>query len=324
MKVSQYHPIKYVASRTGLKAHNIRSWEERYGAVKPARSQTNRRLYSDRDIERLALLKKAVEGGHTISSVARLSDSELSKIVQDDHLSRPASADRTTGEAQTENGAEVDEDCRVIVRQALSHVVKLDALALEKVLNDAAVALPRQAFLHRIIVPLFVEIGSLWQSGRMKIINEHMASVIVRATLWDMLRTVEPSASAPRIVTATPTGHWHEFGALATALVAAEAGWQPCYFGPNLPAEEIAYAVKKTNASALALSLSHQLNLHKTLQEFRKIRRLVDNKMPIIVGGSGADDRFAKDQSVKAVLVFSLEKLRNYIDGLSKEKEEKM
>lgn len=319
MKVSKYHPIKYVAARTGLKAHNIRSWEERYGAVNPARSRTNRRLYSDNDIERLALLKRAVEGGHTISSVAGLSDSDLSNIVRDEKTSQPAGSDESTFEDQSPGRKGPDDEFRIIVEQALSHVIKLDAVALESVLNNAAVELPRQAFLHRVIVPLFVEIGALWQRGRMKIINEHMASVIVRATLWDMLRTVEASASAPRIVTATPTGHWHEFGALATALVAAEAGWQPCYFGPNLPADEIVYAVQKVDAKALALSLSHKLNFHKTLQEFRKLRRLLNTEIPLIVGGSGADQRFSKDPSINAIMVDSLENLRKLIDDLSNE-----
>ena len=317
MKVNQCHPIKYVAVRTGLKPHNIRSWEERYAAVKPARSRTNRRLYSDKDIERLALLKKAVDGGHTISSVAQLSDSEIRKIVEN---SRPASlsSEKTSlYTSQTEAEAAANEEGRRFVEQALAHVVQLDARALESVLNSAAVTLTRQAFLHRVVVPLFKEIGSLWQSGRMKIINEHMASVIVRATLWDMLRTVETSASAPRIVIATPSGHWHEFGALAIALVAAEAGWQPCYFGPNLPAEEIAYAVGKVDAAALALSLNHRLSPEKTLIQFRQIRSLIGDEIPVIAGGYGADELLVNDTNVKAVIVFSLEEFRVYIDKLT-------
>ena len=86
---------------------------------------------------------------------------------------------------------------------------------------------------------------------------------------------------------------------MAIALVAAEAGWQPFYFGPNLPAEEIAYAVRKVRADALGLSLNHQLNRFKDLQELKKIRRSLDSDTPIIVGGNGTNQSIASDRSLR-------------------------
>lgn len=56
--------IKVVAQRTGLSAHLIRIWEKRYGAVEPERTETNRRLYSDEQIERLSLLRDITQNGH--------------------------------------------------------------------------------------------------------------------------------------------------------------------------------------------------------------------------------------------------------------------
>ena len=315
MKTKKLYPIKYVAAQTGVKAYNIRSWEERYNAVEPERSATNRRFYSEDDIKRLVLLKRAVDQGHSISSVARLSDEELLKVVGRDQARSPEAVDSPDPfrSAPTDDPAH---NYREIVKQALSHVVRLDSLALESVLNAAAVTTPRQAFLQEIIVPLFREIGVLWRSGRMKIINEHMASVIVRSILWDMLRTVELSAAAPRIVVATPTGHWHEFGALACALVATESGWQPFYFGPNLPSEEIVYAIQKVGANALTLSLCHRLNQHKLMLELRKIRRMINANIPIFIGGSGADKTMRSDESISAIVIKDLEKFRKELDEM--------
>ena len=48
------HPIQVVVRRTGLSADLLRAWERRYAAVEPGRTSTGRRLYSDRDIERLS------------------------------------------------------------------------------------------------------------------------------------------------------------------------------------------------------------------------------------------------------------------------------
>ena len=55
------HPIKVAVRRTGLSAHVIRVWEKRYGAVVPARTAANRRLYSDEEIVRLQWLRQAVQ-----------------------------------------------------------------------------------------------------------------------------------------------------------------------------------------------------------------------------------------------------------------------
>ena len=59
-----------VVHRTGLTAQGIRMWEKRYDAVVPKRKDTNRRLYSRTDVERLALMKQLTDAGHSISSIA--------------------------------------------------------------------------------------------------------------------------------------------------------------------------------------------------------------------------------------------------------------
>ncbi len=78
------HPIQVVVRRTGLTADVIRVWERRYDAVRPQRSDTNRRLYSDDDVERLRLLRKATLSGRRIGDVARYSDDELRQLTADD------------------------------------------------------------------------------------------------------------------------------------------------------------------------------------------------------------------------------------------------
>src|SRR6187551_1036823 len=76
-----HQAIKAVARRTGLTAHVIRIWEKRYGAVKPERTGTNRRLYSEEQIERLSLLREVTRSGHSIGPVAKLPLEKLRKLA---------------------------------------------------------------------------------------------------------------------------------------------------------------------------------------------------------------------------------------------------
>ena len=69
--------IRAVGRLTGLAAHTLRLWEERYGAVRVARSQGGHRVYSGANVERLARLKRLVDQGHRISDLAHLPDAEL-------------------------------------------------------------------------------------------------------------------------------------------------------------------------------------------------------------------------------------------------------
>ena len=82
--------IGAVERLTGIPAVTIRMWERRYGAVEPERSAGNGRLYSRVQVARLTMLKRLVDAGHAISTVAALSDGELSRRIGDLPDFRPA------------------------------------------------------------------------------------------------------------------------------------------------------------------------------------------------------------------------------------------
>ncbi len=71
------YTIGVVARRTQMHPETLRVWERRYKLIVPGRSDTGRRLYSESDISKLLLVKQLTDLGHSISSVADLSDDEL-------------------------------------------------------------------------------------------------------------------------------------------------------------------------------------------------------------------------------------------------------
>ena len=77
--------IGAVCRMTGLSQHVLRVWEKRYGVVRPRRASNQRRLYSERDIDKLALLKQLVDRGHAIGSIAQLERDELARRLQQSH-----------------------------------------------------------------------------------------------------------------------------------------------------------------------------------------------------------------------------------------------
>jgi methylmalonyl-CoA mutase cobalamin-binding subunit len=91
------------------------------------------------------------------------------------------------------------------------------------------------------------------------------------------------------MVVSTPIDQFHELGALLAAIMAELSDWQVTYLGTNLPAEEIAAAIKYTNACAVTLSISFASNDHVVAKELRRLKKLIDPNVAIIVGGRAAE-----------------------------------
>ena len=280
MKIKYVFPIRYVAQQTGLSTHVIRVWEKRYQAVVPKRTESNRRMFCGNDIERLKMLKTAVRIGHSISQVAGLSTEDLMGLVKLDMLDN-ASQVSAARESASLNAA-------YFYDRSLSTVLNFDAKGLESVLDRAAVHLSKLELIKAVIEPLCENIGELWEHGELKVINEHMTTTVIQSFLWNLLRSAEVSETSPKIVIATPAGHQHELGALAIALIACEYNWQSLYFGPSLPAEEIAAAVAYADARAVALSITYYEDSHQLNLEIKKLRRYLGDDITIFIGGRGA------------------------------------
>ncbi len=69
--------IGAVSRLTRIPVDTLRAWERRYGVVAPNREMSAVRLYDQDDVARLASIKRLVDSGHAIGSVANLSRDEL-------------------------------------------------------------------------------------------------------------------------------------------------------------------------------------------------------------------------------------------------------
>jgi DNA-binding transcriptional MerR regulator/methylmalonyl-CoA mutase cobalamin-binding subunit len=309
MKEKSLYAIRYVSRRTGLTSHVIRAWEKRYEAVVPQRSPKNRRLYSEDNVQRLQLLKKMTDAGHNISQIAQLGSKELLDLAQ--RGGTVISRTRANGARPSQAAA-----AKGHYQKCLSAVLNLDSDALERSYDQAAIDLTRPALLRDVIVSLFQEIGNLWRNGSLKIVNEHMATSVTRNFLLNMLRATEVSDSAPGIFIATTVGQWHDIGALTVALAAAENGWHPVYYGPNLPAEEIAAGVQQSGVRALAVSITHLLNQHPLIDELRKLRRYVGKDLVLFIGGRAAGDFIQILEEVNARYISDMDQFSDELQSL--------
>ena len=272
------HPIAVVSERTGLSQDVLRMWERRYQVVSPTRTPGGERLYSEADVERLRLLDAAVAAGRRIGGVARLSTSELARLVDDD---RAAAARRVPaqGAARSDAGSSLIEDA------ALDHVRALDARGLDDLLRRGAAVLGVPSFLEQTVAPLLRQIGEHWHAGRLSIAEEHMASAVIEGFVVDAMRAMAVPDGAPSVVVATPAGSRHVIAASLAAAAAAAAGWRVLFLGGDLPVSEITRAATPANARAVALSVVYSDDATGLLGDLRQLREDLPADVVLIVGG---------------------------------------
>ena len=261
--------IGTAARLSGVSTHLIRVWERRYEALEPDRSGGGARLYSPADLERLRLLRLAVNRGHAIGQIARLTREDLERLTG--HADEPIA----------------DDEIRSFIDDFVRAVDEFDGDRAEALLARASVLFSARVLVFDVLGPLLERVGSEWASGKLCVASEHLASALVRNSLSDLLRRLPRHRSAEVAVVTTPEGELHEFGALLCAFVIALQGYRVLYLGPNSPAQEVARAARGASASIIALSVV-SLELDLAVQAVRRVLSELPQHVDFVLGGKTA------------------------------------
>jgi MerR family transcriptional regulator, light-induced transcriptional regulator len=280
------HRIGAAARSTGISQHTLRIWERRYDVVRPLRTQAGGRLYLDRDIEKLRIVKFLVDQGHPIGQVARLSSRQLSHLAQ---RAVAAKADASDSERLP--------DVARIRHELIDALRALDIARANALLGEAFLGLGPRSLATDLLVPLFVQIGDEWASAQYEVFQEHAATVVVRNYLGSLLLTIAPVIRADAVVCATLPGELHELGALMAAVISTAHGYRTVYLGANLPTAQIAAAATKCRAKFVLISAinAFDTNIHAELVGLRK---RLDPRVEVFVGGRGMT---AHDRKIKGI-----------------------
>lgn len=258
------YPVRAAARLTGLSPELLRAWERRYGAVQPIRTAGGTRRYTAADLERLRLLKAAVDAGCRIGQIAHLRPDELAA-----------------------RAAPVPAPVAAPLDDVLEALQRLDEAETRRLMALQLSALGPARFARDFAAPLLREIGERWAAGEIGIAPEHLATGVVRAMVGSALHPNAVSRRGPRIVFATPTGESHDLGLQMAALTALGGGASPVYLGPELPADELVAATRRSEAAALALGLV-TIETAEAAEIVRTVRRRLPDRVRVWLGGSGA------------------------------------
>lgn len=251
---------------TGLSAERLRAWEARHAVVRPLRTPGGSRRYRNADIDRLRLLRDAVEAGHRIGDLARLDEPALRACIAAPIClpGQPRSFDEFWGPLS-----------------------RLETVRVQDLLAARQGELGSLVFAKDFSLPFLHEVGRRWSVGELSIAAEHLASNLLTSMLGAALLAHRSERPGPAIVFATPSGEPHVLGLCVAALTAASGGADPIYLGAEVPEEDLVQSAERARASVLALGL---VTLPTDVAEatLRRLRRRLNARIEIWTGGSGA------------------------------------
>lgn len=278
------YPIRAVAKLTGIPEDTLRAWERRYRAVTPRRSGRGR-LYSDKEIQRLELLRDVVAQGHSIGQIATTSDIQLRTLLRkSEHLA----IQNGSGQEPARKQKSATRENEYGLDRMLAAVEAYDYARAERELGRLAAATPSpRDLVHRVAFPLMHITGERWHEGSFTVAQEHMITALLSGLFASMLRLYAPANPRAKLLMATPENEHHGFGILAAAMLSAAGGLGPIHLGTNLPTRDIIQAARKTQANVILLGLCGAKR-ETAVPVLQEIQSKVLPRTKLWVGGASA------------------------------------
>jgi len=290
--MSEY-TIKDLEQLSGIKAHTIRIWEQRYSFLKPKRSDTNIRYYNADELKTILNIALLNQHGYKISSIDKMNEAEMQHAVLS-LSSTPAQEGR-------------------VLNKLISHMVELNMddfeLQLEKAVSEKGI----EETLVRLIFPFMERIGILWVTNHINPAQEHLVSNIIRQKILVGINGLKPWAKKKSsIILFLPEGEQHELGLLYAYYIMKKQGITTIYLGADLPIKDLQFVTKFKQPDYIFTHLTNRsLSLDRFLKQFRK----AVPSLPLVISGK-LTHNFEKKVPANVFLKTDLEQVASFISSL--------
>jgi MerR family transcriptional regulator, light-induced transcriptional regulator len=216
--VSTYS-IKDLEQLSGIKAHTLRIWEQRYSLLAPKRTETNIRYYDDEDLKLILNVALLNENGYKISKIANLSREEMREEVF----------------SLTKRTLTHDDQIYALTIT----MIEMDEERFDKILSTNILKIGFEQTMVHIIYPFLSKIGILWQTGAINPAHEHFISNLVRQKLIVAIDGQMYRDTGKKWVLFLPEGELHEIGLLFAAYIIKSKGHKVIYLGQSTPNDDL-------------------------------------------------------------------------------------
>mgnify|MGYP002400386334 CR=1 FL=1 len=225
--------IKDVENLTGIKAHTLRIWEQRYGIVVPKRTDTNIRYYDSDDLKQILKIALLNQHGYKISRIKNMNEEEVNKLLH--------------------QASDSEFQYNILINDLLEATVDMDTSRFDTMLNSYIKKNGIEQTVEHLLFGFLEKVGVLWMSDHIMPAHEHLVSnIIVRKIIAAIEKLPQqPKAEQTKYLLFLPEAENHETGLLYVQYFLLKQGKTVIYLGNDTPMEQVRYVSKELNIKYL-------------------------------------------------------------------------
>ncbi len=260
--------IRDIENLTGIKAHTIRIWEQRYGILQPKRTPTNIRYYDTDDLKLALRIGLLNNHGYKISNIHKMNGNDMNSMI--------------------EKIADTQFKRSVLVNEMLEAMLDADVDRFENYINDYTQKHNLEEAVEKLIFLFLEKIGLMWMTDRIFPAQEHLVSNIIYRKIALAIENLpaKKEDAAPTVLLFLPEGEMHDMGLLYVQYLLRKAGKNPIYLGANSPLIDAHFVYEKCKPAYIYIHLTSVADefdagkyLHKAAATFPKSKLLASGSM---------------------------------------------
>ena len=287
--------IKDIENLSGIKAHTIRIWEQRYSFLKPKRSDTNIRYYTNQELKTILNISLLNKYGFKISHIDKMSPDTIAENILS--LSDSGAKDHVT------------------INRLFECMVDYDIENFESSLNESIFASGMEKTILKIIFPFLEKVGVLWLTNHINPAQEHLVSNLIRQKIIAGIDGLPTKIKSPvKVCLFLPEGEYHELALLLVAYLLKKKGIQTFYLGAHTPFSELENVTDYKKPDYLythVTSASQNFNFEKFVLTLSK----KFGKYPTIISGR-LTNSYLKKLPPQTIFKKSLAEVKEFIANL--------
>jgi MerR family transcriptional regulator, light-induced transcriptional regulator len=267
--------IKDIENLTGIRAHTIRIWEQRYGILQPKRTATNIRYYDALDLKlalRIALLNNY---GYKISRIHQMTEMDMSSLIQ----------------KINDNEFKL----QILVNDLLDLMLNMEIDKFEEQVNSYIKKFGIEQAVEQLLFQFLEKIGILWMTDRIYPAQEHLVCNVIYRKLALGIEHLPAKANdaSPKVLLFLPEGEVHDIGLLYVNYMLLKYGKNPIYLGPNTPLDDVKIVCEQKAPEYLYLHLTSVAHEFDAPKYFQKLHAICPSSKILVSGGMLKHSRHA-------------------------------
>lgn len=293
LKLSTYS-IKDLEQLSGIKAHTLRIWEQRYDFIKPKRTDTNIRYYDDEDLKLILNVSLLKDHGHKISRISRMPNSQIQNEVL----------------KLTEQLLSYPDQIHSLTLAMIDH----DEERFEKIMSTLILQLGFEEAMINVIIPFLIKIGILWQTGTISPSQEHFISNLIRQKIIVAIDGLYVPAGEykKQYLLFLPEEELHELSLLFSAYLIKSRKNKVIYIGQSTPFDDLKALYDSLKPDYLLTVFTSYPPTEKVQYYVNTVSKSFSNNTIFISGRLAIEQNLHIPENVQ--ILNNLEDLRDFLD----------